>query len=253
MDQSTINWIDQIRDLELGLVLDIAGPFSGRVLEIGGGTGVQAAKIKAMGIKVESIDLNESSYRESRIFPIVEYDGKNIPFPDESFDLIFSSNVLEHVAHIESFQAEMMRVLKPGGRAVHVMPSHTWRLWSMATHYPGLARHVLLRRLTSHGAAQPDAQAAVPTRGRMASLLLKAVVPTRHGERGNWVTEFLFFRPTWWRRLFERTGWIVEKVEPVPLFYTGYSLIGSSLNFGKRRMLSSTLGSASTCFVLRKP
>lgn len=42
-----------------------------------------------------------------------------IPFPDESFDLIASSAVLEHVRNLKVMVDETSRVLRPGGRAWH--------------------------------------------------------------------------------------------------------------------------------------
>lgn len=258
MHPSMIAWIDDIRRAELEMVLQIAGPFIGRVLEIGGGTGVQAAAIQAMGHSVESIDIAGSSYRSSRVFPIVEYDGHSIPFSDEAFDTIFSSNVLEHVAHIDAFQTEMMRVLKPGAHAIHVMPSHTWRTWTILAHYPGLAK-LLRDQLRSDsptvGISAPfDEADRSPGRvERIIRLAGKAVFADRHGERGNRLTELWYFRPTWWRDNFERAGWIVEKAIPVPLFYTGYGLLGRKLSLRHREWLANFAGSASTCFVVRKP
>ena len=41
--------------------------------------------------------------------------GENIPFADESFEIVYSSDVLEHVNGLEKVIAEIARVLKPGG------------------------------------------------------------------------------------------------------------------------------------------
>jgi len=45
-----------------------------------------------------------------------------IPYDDESFDFIFSSSTLEHVQDLKSAFAEMARVLRKGGVAIHVFP-----------------------------------------------------------------------------------------------------------------------------------
>jgi SAM-dependent methyltransferase len=45
----------------------------------------------------------------------VFYDGKSIPFEDNSFDSIFSSEVFEHVFNLEDMLKELFRVLKPEG------------------------------------------------------------------------------------------------------------------------------------------
>jgi len=53
-------------------------------------------------------------------------------FPDDTFDVVFSSHVLEHIADPRSLLQEMRRVLRPGGLHVSVVPtqfaSPSWRL-----------------------------------------------------------------------------------------------------------------------------
>lgn len=82
------------------------------------------------------------------------YDGRTLPLPDESVHLVFSQQVLEHVAPdvIEAYYAEEGRVLKPKGRAYHQVPhrlvpyeSHS-RTWFI--HYlPRPAAQWMYRRL----------------------------------------------------------------------------------------------------------
>ena len=59
-----------------------------------------------------------------RFLSIATYDGVHFPFPDETFDALISSAVLEHVADMDSFAAECARVLRPGG--VLDMWWHNW-------------------------------------------------------------------------------------------------------------------------------
>ena len=53
---------------------------------------------------------------------MVAADITNLPFDDESFDLILCSHVLEHVVDDRRAFAEMFRVLRPGGRALLMHP-----------------------------------------------------------------------------------------------------------------------------------
>ena len=50
------------------------------------------------------------------------YDGKIIPFPDNTFDSILASEVLEHVFNLEEILKELFRVLKPGGKVLITIP-----------------------------------------------------------------------------------------------------------------------------------
>jgi SAM-dependent methyltransferase len=52
----------------------------------------------------------------------VFYDGKRIPFSDETFDSIFSSEVFEHVFNLDEALGELNRVLKTGGKFLITCP-----------------------------------------------------------------------------------------------------------------------------------
>ena len=121
--------IGHLNDLRAVEIEEIAKhfPVGARVLEIGAGTGKQALELKNRGFDVEAIEIASSHYSDDRIFPIVDFDGRHIPFPDASFDVAFSSNVLEHIPDLTQTHAEIARILKPTGYAVHVLPTHVWR------------------------------------------------------------------------------------------------------------------------------
>jgi SAM-dependent methyltransferase len=72
--------------------------------------------------KVISMDVHisgrEAKDKQADIF----YDGKVFPFEDSYFDLIFSTEVIEHVDDLDSFCKESYRVLKPGGFFIVTTP-----------------------------------------------------------------------------------------------------------------------------------
>jgi SAM-dependent methyltransferase len=51
--------------------------------------------------------------------------GESIPYPDATFDIVISDNVLEHLTQPEIVFAEVLRVLKPGGRFLFKTPNWT--------------------------------------------------------------------------------------------------------------------------------
>src|SRR5947209_11348418 len=116
--------------LELETILPLF-PSGARILEIGGGTGSQALELSRRGFKVTAIDLASSAYAAHRVFPIIDYDGATIPLPEASVDVVFSSNVLEHVPDLARMHAEIRRVLAPHGKCIHVLPTHVWRFWTV--------------------------------------------------------------------------------------------------------------------------
>jgi len=211
------------------------------LLEIGSGDGTQLAELAKHCQAVRGIDVAESPYATSRIAEISNYDGRTIPFADRSFDVVFSSNVLEHIAHLQVIQQEIARVLRPGGVAIHILPTHHWRLWTTLSHYPTMWRPVegqvtVRRSLRSRAIALAD-----------------ALVAPRHGTRGTRFTEYFYFRPAWWAQQFQASGWKIALSCPVGLFYTGHRWRGPKLGMNRRRALARWLGSATHLFVLQPP
>jgi SAM-dependent methyltransferase len=228
-------------------------PAGGRVLEIGAGSGWQAAELARRGFDVAAVDLATSPYARERVFPVVDYDGRRLPFARGSFDAAFSSNVLEHVREVEALQAEIRRVLRPGGIAVHLLPSAAWRAWTTLAHVPHLVR-LALGRARGRGRPVRGAVRALPCAGEPGARRggrWRALLPSRHGERGNVLSETWRFSRASWCALFRRAGWRVERCEPVGLFYTGHALLGPRLPLAARRRASVLLGSACVLYALR--
>jgi SAM-dependent methyltransferase len=239
-----------IREFEAGEVLPWLPP-RGRLLEIGAGAGWQATKFAQTGLTVFAVELADSAYLAHTRFPTIRYDGRALPFADASFDVVYSSNVLEHVPHLEELQLEIVRVLRPSGRIIHVLPTPAWRVATSLAHYLFAAKYLASRLARRNRAIDaPEAAAASATLpGRRSRL--RALFPTRHGECGNWITEVYYFSRRRWEGSFRAARLRVEASRAVGLFYTGYDVMSSALSLPARRRLSRVLGSACRLFVLR--
>jgi SAM-dependent methyltransferase len=252
---------DRIREREIVAAAALCGPPRGRLLEIGAGPGAQAKFLQHQGFDVTAIDLAGSQYEPLRVFPVMDYDGRSIPFPDHSFDVIYSSHVVMHIVDTEQFHQEVQRVLKPGGRVVHVVPTSAWRFWTFALHYPAKVLSMATRAFGSR--AQPAPQAVAATRAgavvgaaNVADTLWTRCVrglkmPRRIGEHGNVITEHYLFSDAGWREVFRRHGWMAVTSEPNRLFYTGHMALSAWLPLSLRRGLSYLLGSAGRLYVLQ--
>ncbi|NLC30387.1 MAG: class I SAM-dependent methyltransferase, partial [Chloroflexi bacterium] len=72
------------------------------------------------GLDIELPRVQESRQYSSNVFCAA---GEYVPLPSDSFDLVFSHEVLEHVQDDQKAIWEMVRVLKPGGRIVLFCPN----------------------------------------------------------------------------------------------------------------------------------
>lgn len=233
-------------------MLALMPPGRGSLLEIGAGDGFQASILALHFDPICAVDVPPLRPASECLFPVSVYNGSQLPFPDRTFDWVFSSNVLEHITDIERFQNEIRRVLRPGGRCVHIMPSATWRLWSIVTHYLSLPMRALQRfrgdraSTIEYGSEHGRSGSKPGWRRR----LRNAILVRRHGERGIALAELYLFSRWAWRRLFERCGFRVQAIAPLGLFYTGDLLLGRLLTVSKRERLARVLGSASTLYIV---
>ena len=243
------NILDAIRAAEVLGARDVF-PKPGRLLELGGSDGFQARILADGGWDVESIDIANRPKREVAHFRVQDYDGHRIPFEDQSFDGVFSSNVLEHIQHLAQTLAETRRVLRPEGVAVHLLPSPAWRFWTIVSHYPYLVDR-LATKLRPTAKTPAHASDAGIESGPARSLLLRAAGLTPHGEYPNALAELYYFSRSRWEREFRASGFEVVSSASGNLFYTGHLLL-PALDVSLRRRLASVLGSACHVFVLRK-
>ncbi|MBI3147063.1 MAG: class I SAM-dependent methyltransferase [Betaproteobacteria bacterium] len=242
-----VNFLNRLREAELELVMENFRP-GARILDFGAGTGAQASYLTARGYNVVAIDLPASGYGDSRVFPIIDYDGGIIPLPDASIDIVFSSNVLEHVDGFGRVMAEFRRVLREGGYCVHLMPSVPWRAW---TFLAGLPTAVTAAGRLAADFTRPPAGV---TRAQAALQNLKtgvgALIPIGHGTSPEGVSELWTFSATCWRSKFEAQRFRVLRWYPLGLFHTGHMVLGPRFSIQQRRCWSARLGSAANVFVV---
>jgi SAM-dependent methyltransferase len=217
-----------------------------RVLDIGAGTGYQARTFAEWGCQVCAIDV-ERRPADDLFWPVTIFDGVQIPFRDSSFDILFSSNVIEHVKRPQMLLAGSIRLLAPGGHAIHIVPSASWRWWTSSARYIHTMRALMASRAGGTEHSNNDGPVSRRTKYHSWSDIL---LGPPHGEFPAAVDELKAYRCDSWRKLFEEAGYDVVEVSNNGLFYTGYTLL-PHLSLKVRRALASVLGASCHVFVLR--
>jgi len=128
------------QERRMDMIVHAAGErIRGRALENGCGVGMYVGKLDGLGADVTGLEYDFERAREARRISrkIVNAAGEHLPFPGQTFDLILSHEVLEHVADDRIAVAEMVRALKPGGRAVIFCPNRGYPFETHGIYWKG--------------------------------------------------------------------------------------------------------------------
>lgn len=120
-------------------VMEFAGHNGEKVLEIGAGMGTDLAQFAKHGAICTDLDLSLGHLDHARAnfrlrglsAEFVHGDGESLPFPDNTFDVVYSNGVIHHTPDTGGVIAQIRRVLKPGGKAITMVYAenslHYWR------------------------------------------------------------------------------------------------------------------------------
>jgi 2-polyprenyl-6-hydroxyphenyl methylase/3-demethylubiquinone-9 3-methyltransferase len=172
-------------------VIDRTGidPASSEALEVGCGGGLMAEEVARIGFTLSGVDPSAPSIataqrHASQTGLEIDYRiarGESLPFADETFDLVYCCDVLEHVSDLNAVIGEAARVLKPGGtyfydtvnrtRAAKLVMIKLFQEWSATSWMPPnlhdyrqfITPPELHRCLTRHGLHQQETVGLAPS------------------------------------------------------------------------------------------
>lgn len=112
-----------VDEIERKVVMDLAKPQKNeKVLDLGCGTGIYSLLFLNMGLKVTGIDQSdfmlEKAREKTNEINFIKADAYNLPFPNESFDLVVSVTMFEFLDDPQKAACEAYRVLSSGGRLI---------------------------------------------------------------------------------------------------------------------------------------
>lgn len=111
-----------------------------KVLDLGCGTGLTLAIVSqyfpnSVGCEIGDMEIKATKeiLKQVKIkIPVVKYDGKKLPFKDNSFDIVTSIEVIEHVEKPNIMLKEINRVLRKRG-ILHITTANKW--WPIEPHF----------------------------------------------------------------------------------------------------------------------
>ncbi len=114
------------QERRLAMIVRGAGErITGNILENGCGVGMYIQHLDPLGGTVYGLeyDFERANTAAANSKRIVNAAGEFLPLPSETFDLVVSHEVIEHVQDDIAAMHEMIRVLRPGGRIVLFCPN----------------------------------------------------------------------------------------------------------------------------------
>lgn len=109
-------------------------------LELGCGDGFQSQLLQKYIKNLICTDYKLKVRYPSGQIQYIELDAELIDrkFREDEFDLIFSSNMMEHLPDPLGSMNRMLKCLKPGGVMIHIMPNTAWKIGYLICFYPRL-------------------------------------------------------------------------------------------------------------------
>ncbi len=179
-------------------------------LELGAGDGLQGPLLARYAKKVLCTDLNDERL-EGTDNPKVAYevcDADDLPYESGRFDLVYSSNLLEHLPDPARALSEMSRVLRDDGVMVHIVPNRFWKVLHLALFYP--SQMLSLAEIALSRQRQDSIRMAKGRgnnlKGSRPSFVRRNLLPAVHDEYPGHYSEFIGMGGSFWKPLFSGAG-----------------------------------------------
>lgn len=221
-------------------------------LELGCGSGAQSKYLAYYCKKLVATEVNIDRLEKCDNDKIsFKYgDAENLEeFETGQMDLIFSSNMLEHLRNVDDCLNDCKCVLSDRGIIVHTVPNRTWKIFNFFLYYPLIFKLIINKIINkSPISGNPnkishDNNLSFNKRKHSQSKLL----PEIHGVSTTHIEEYVQWSEKTWIRKFQDNGLHIKRIIRLP-FYFGYGKQFSTiLRFGNHIGLSS-----STAYVLKK-
>lgn len=254
------NYLHRLRSREIEMVRDyFHGKNFNQGIEFGCGDGFQSGLLKQMCHQLMSTDLNGKRLDTKLKHPEVVYtledaDAVSKELLKKRFDFVFSSNLIEHLAHPDHLLQATRIMLQSDGYAVHVVPARGLKLSYLLLFYISLMDLFLDRMLDlvqgkklfqgNPAVSENNINAVIP---KKQSRWLRLVLPQIHGNYTSHYKEWKSWSKKSWSDIFEQNGFSIEKIIPGPV-YSGYGFGWDTL-----RVLLEKIGFTSEhIFILRK-
>jgi SAM-dependent methyltransferase len=215
------------RTREFAIIFDrFPRPAFDAALELGAGDGFQSRLLvqysRQLTVTDYAVPPSLATANGSVIALACDAERVGDAFPPRTFDLVFSSNVLEHLPDPQAALRGIHSVLTDDGITIHVMPNVIWKLCHVGLHLPNrVVLKLESRNLTREQLAQRDEHRPNNPKLDLRKTPSLRLVPQPHGVARTNLAEMLAFRRRRWAHEFKDAGFELVAVLKGP-FSSGY-------------------------------
>ena len=219
-------------------------------LEFGCGDGFQIPFLEKLGNVVASDIYVSDDVKKLKDVTFVQCSITNAPFQQGQFDLVFSSQVLEHIEDVETALSEVKKIGTPHCIYAFTVPTNFWLLLSIPAQYYNrfkkLRRKVMSKAPDVTTILSPQRDLVQNNRKKKEKHTVRRIIrylyPGGHGAHSGFIKCYRSFRIKEWRQLFSRTGFSIQRIQPLLLYGPSeWPLIPTTHIFNRTRMCSSVL------------
>ena len=190
------------------------------ILEFGSGAGYQTEWLKRLGRCVLSDLYIDDDLRIVKDGPFVVCDVTNAPFRSNTFGVIFSNHVIEHLTEPAQSFRELQRIGREDCLYAFAVPTSLWSILSVPVQYWDKLRNVFARLKPSQAKRGSDDGARgylKPVEGPLPSGSARPsrLLPHGHGSYPGFLECLLAFRAASWRQHFRQHGFTLVSEYPV--------------------------------------
>ncbi len=252
-------WLHKVRDIEidhakivLKQIINIDPNKKISILEIGSGDGYIIDKLSGNYDNFDflGLEVSSSSYI-NKSEKVIQYDGKKLDFLNRKFDIIFSVHVIEHIDDLEGHAKQIKNLLNPNGIWINIVPSKTWRFFTTINYYPALIINFanLYKKFVK---IKKNKNKAI---SKFSINPISYLLPQRHGEVGNFITEYFYFSISNWSKIFRKicakNNMVLLQSSHIPYFYYSRDFFRNLLSDKIRYLLARLFGGSSIIIICK--
>ena len=195
-------------------------------LELGAGDGFQATLLTRYVSKLISTELNpdilKNKNTESIEYRVCDAEEAVNMFDKKQFDLIFSSNLLEHLHDPSRALSGIHGLLKDDGVTIHIMPNPFWKFCHLLLYILNRC-FIAFERIAKKGrfAGAPEEGSRSEKRNTRRPLIHRMFTLKPHGASDGNIREFFAFTKSRWKKEFEKAGLELIRIAKGPV-HSGY-------------------------------